>query len=69
MTQQQASAFPEVNQYMTSQADKGIEYLVSLMQRTAADWQRNVLGLSDEQASFAPAGEWSALQVATTTSK
>lgn len=61
---QQANAFPEVNAYMQHQAEKGIESLVALMQRTAADWQRNVGDMSEPQAAFAPAGEWSALQVA-----
>lgn len=49
--------------YCKYQADKGVDSLVALMQRTAADWQRNLAGLSEAQANFAPPGEWSARDV------
>jgi hypothetical protein len=52
--------------YCTHQADKGIDSLVALMQRTAADWQRCLQGMSDRQAEFSPApAEWTTKEVVT----
>lgn len=61
---QAASPIEDAVNYCRYQALKGIPSLIALMQRTATDWQRCLRGMTDEQASFAPAGEWSALQVA-----
>lgn len=50
--------------YCTHQADKGLDSLVALMQRTAADWQRCLDGVSDTQAEFSPAkNEWTTKEV------
>ena len=52
--------------YCTHQANKGIDSLVALMQRTAADWQRTLDGVSDTQAEFSPAtSEWTTKEVVT----
>jgi hypothetical protein len=52
--------------YCTHQANKGIDSLVALMQRTAADWQRTLDGVSDVQAEFSPApSEWTTKEVVT----
>lgn len=61
---------PEIIQrardYCTHQAEKGLDSLVALMQRTAADWQRTLSGVSDAQAEFSPAaGEWTTKEVVT----
>lgn len=63
MTNLQPGAIDEAIQYCRHQSEKGIDSLVALMQRTAADWQRNLAGLSEPQADFAPSGEWSAKNV------
>jgi hypothetical protein len=49
--------------YCRYQAGKGVDSLVALMQRTGVDWQRCIEGMSEEQAGYAPAGEWSAKDV------
>jgi hypothetical protein len=49
--------------YCRHQAGKGIDSLAALMERTGADWQRTLEGMSDEQTAFAPGHEWPAKQV------
>jgi hypothetical protein len=49
--------------YCRHQASKGIDSLVALMERTQADWERCLEGITQEQADFAPGSEWSARQV------
>lgn len=52
--------------YCSHQANKGIDSLVGLMERTGADWQRCLDGVSDAQAEFSPApGEWTTKEVVT----
>ena len=63
MTNLQPGAIEQAIDYCRHQSNKGIESLVALMQRTAVDWQRNLAGMSDSQANFAPPGEWSARDV------
>jgi hypothetical protein len=63
MTNITPAGIEDAIKYCKYQAEKGIDSLTALMQRTAADWQRNLTGLSEEQANFAPAGEWSARDV------
>jgi hypothetical protein len=63
MTLQQPDVIAQAVGYCTHQAEKGLDSLVALMQRTGADWQRCLDGMSEAQADFAPAGEWSAKQV------
>ena len=48
---------------MRHQAAKGLDSLAALLERTRADWDRCLEGMSDKQATFAPAGEWSAKEV------
>ncbi len=62
----QPDAIQKAVDYCTYQADKGIDSLVALMQRTAADWQRCLDGVSDSQADFSPApNEWTTKEVVT----
>ena len=63
MTQQAPPGAEEALSYMKYQATKGTDSLVALIQRTAADWQRCVTGMSGGQACFAPDGEWAATDV------
>lgn len=52
--------------YCSHQANKGIDSLVALMERTGADWQRCLDGVSDTQAEYSPApGEWTTKEVVT----
>jgi hypothetical protein len=51
--------------YCSYQANKGIESLVALMERTGEDWKRCLDGVSEAQANFAPKGEWSTKEVVT----
>lgn len=63
---QQPDAMQKAVDYCTHQADKGLDSLVALMQRTAADWQRCLDGVSDTQAEFSPAAnEWTTKEVVT----
>src|SRR3990172_11845346 len=41
--------------YMRHQASKDLADLAALMERTAADWQDCLQGMTDEQAHFQPA--------------
>jgi hypothetical protein len=50
--------------YCRHQAEKGLDSLAALMERTGADWQRNLEGMTEAQADFAPGKEWSAKEVA-----
>lgn len=63
MAQQQADVIEQAVGYIRYQAEKGVDSLVALMQRTGVDWQRGIDGMTEAQASFAPPGEWSASQV------
>ncbi len=49
--------------YCSHQASKGVDSLASLMERTRADWERCLEGMTEEQASFAPGEEWTAREV------
>jgi hypothetical protein len=60
---QQADLVEQAVGYCRHQAGKGIDSLAALMERTAADWQRCLDGMRDEQAHFAPGSEWPARQV------
>jgi hypothetical protein len=51
--------------YCKHQANKGVDSLASLMERTKADWERCLEGMTEEQASFAPGEEWPARSVVT----
>ena len=52
--------------YCTHQANKGVDSLVALMERTSEDWHRCLNGVSDAQAEFSPAeGEWTSKEVVT----
>ncbi|MCH7484785.1 MAG: DinB family protein [Chloroflexi bacterium] len=51
--------------YCSHQGAKGIDSLAALMERTKADWERCLEGMTEEQASFAPGEEWSARKVLT----
>ena len=63
---QQPDVIQRAVDYCTHQASKGIDSLVALMQRTAADWQRTLDGVSDTQAEFSPAkNEWTTKEVVT----
>jgi len=52
-------------EYCAYQANKGIDSLASLMERTGEDWKRCLDGMSEKQAGFAPRGEWSTKEVVT----
>ncbi len=60
---QQADPTQQALSYMRHQAAKGLDSLAALLERTRADWDRCLEGMSDKQATFAPAGEWSAKEV------
>lgn len=63
---QQPDIIQRAVDYCTHQAEKGLDSLVALMQRTAADWQRTLVGVSDAQAEFSPApGQWTTKEVVT----
>jgi hypothetical protein len=63
---QQPDVIKQAVDYCSHQANKGVESLVALMQRTAADWQRTLDGVSDAQAEFSPApSEWTTKEVVT----
>jgi hypothetical protein len=49
--------------YCAYQANKGIDSLAALMERTGEDWKRCLDGVSEKQAEFAPKGEWSTKEV------
>jgi hypothetical protein len=52
--------------YCTYQAEKGIDSLVALMERTGQDWKKCLDGVTDRQAEFSPAkGEWTTKEVVT----
>ena len=60
-----AQAFQQVVDYARHQSAKGIDSLAALMERTGADWQRELEGMSEVQMDFAPGSEWPARQVVT----
>jgi hypothetical protein len=72
MTQQLPAGLDQAISYMKHQAGKGLDSLAALMQRTAADWERCLEGMTDDQASYKPGardpdaeggGEWTAREV------
>jgi Protein of unknown function (DUF1569) len=62
---QQPDLIKKAVEYCTHQANKGIDSLASLMERTGEDWKRCLDGVSEKQAEFAPKGEWSTKEVVT----
>ncbi|MEX0681876.1 MAG: DinB family protein [Dehalococcoidia bacterium] len=63
---QQPDIIKSAIDYCSHQANKGIDSLVTLMQRTGDDWKRCLEGVSDTQAEFSPApGEWTTKEVVT----
>ena len=56
MTNLQPTQLTEATDYIRYQSKKGVDSLVALMQRTAADWQRNLRDLTDAQADFRSPG-------------
>jgi hypothetical protein len=62
---QQPELIKKAVDYCSYQANKGIESLVALMERTGEDWRRCLDGVSEAQANFAPKGEWTTKEVVT----
>jgi hypothetical protein len=62
---QQPDLIKKAVEYCSYQANKGIDSLVALMERTGEDWKRCLDGVSETQAGFAPKGEWSTKEVVT----
>jgi len=63
---QQPDIMQQAVNYVTHQANKGIDSLIALMERTGEDWKRCLEGVSDAQADFSPsAGEWTTREVVT----
>jgi hypothetical protein len=62
---QQPDLIKKAVDYCAYQANKGIDSLVALMERTGEDWKRCLDGVSERQAEFAPKGEWSTKEVVT----
>ncbi|HUF53760.1 MAG TPA: DinB family protein [Dehalococcoidia bacterium] len=63
---QQPDLIQQAVGYCKYQAEKGIDSLVALMERTREDWKRCLEGVSDIQAEFSPApGEWTTKEVVT----
>ena len=63
---QNTDLITKARDYCSHQANKGIESLVQLMQRTGEDWRRCLDGVSETQADFSPAkGEWTTKEVVT----
>ena len=60
---QQTDPTQQAISYMRHQAGKGLDSLAALIERTQADWERCLEGMSDGQANFHEAGEWSAKEV------
>jgi hypothetical protein len=60
---QQADLAQQAVGYCRHQAEKGVDSLAALMERTSGDWQRCLEGMSEEQAGFAPGNEWPARTV------
>jgi hypothetical protein len=62
---QQPELIKQAVQYCSHQANKGIDSLAALMERTGEDWKRCLDGVSEAQAEFAPKGEWTTKEVVT----
>lgn len=63
---QQPDLIKQAVGYCTHQANKGIDSLVALMERTGEDWKNCLDGVSETQADFSPAkGEWTTKEVVT----
>ncbi len=60
---QQADPVQQGLSYMRHQGAKSFAEIDAMLERTAGDWSRCLEGLSDQQASFRPAGEWCAKEV------
>jgi hypothetical protein len=60
---QQADMVEQAIGYCRYQAQKGIDSLAVLQERTSADWQRCLEGMTEKQAGFAPGSEWPARTV------
>lgn len=60
---QQASPFEQVISYVRHQAEKGVDNLQQLMERTAADWARCLEGVTEAQATFRSGNEWTIKEV------
>lgn len=60
---QQANPFEQVMSYMRHQAEKGLDNLDALLERTAADWSRCLEGMTEAQATFRSGTEWTAKEV------
>jgi hypothetical protein len=63
MTQAAEDPIQQALGYMHHQGSKSFDDLIALMDRTEADWLRALEGVTDEQASFQPDGEWCAKEV------
>jgi hypothetical protein len=53
----------KVIEYMRYQGAKSFDDLKALIDRTSRQWAQALDGMTEEQAEFQPAGEWSAKQV------
>ena len=63
---QQPDLIQRARDYCSHQANKGIDSLVALMERTGQDWKNCLTGVSETQAEFSPAkGEWTTKEVVT----
>lgn len=64
MTQaEQSDPIAKAVGYMRYQAEKGFESLLALMDRTGNEWASALEGMSEDQASFRPEGEWCAKEI------
>ncbi len=60
---QQANPFEQVISYMRHQAEKGLDNLDVLLERTVADWSRCLEGMTEAQATFKTGAEWTVKEV------
>lgn len=60
---QEANPFEQVISYLRHQAEKGVENLQQLTERTAADWARCLEGVTEAQATFRSGREWTIKEV------
>jgi len=63
MTQQHADPVQQGLSYMRHQGAKSFPDIDAMLERTAGDWGRCLEGLSEQQATYQPAGEWCAKEV------
>ncbi len=59
----QSDPMQQAMSYMRHQGSKSLADLDSMIERTAADWDRCLERISEEQAQFEPEGEWCAKEV------